>query len=114
MCMSQKRWFTTASLHRLAIETIRKRQRANGAFTFLLMNLTLLIQDDVHSLFSCTKCERRMPDGTKRLDGIVMDRTAMGILGKLPNYERVKNKLFPSRNMAVRQYLMQTTSVCWC
>lgn len=76
----------------LGIETVCNQQRANNAFTYFLVNLTFPNQGDLRSMFPYTKCGRRTPDGTNVFEGIVMDGTIMGILRKLPNYERIRSQ----------------------
>ena len=72
------------------------------------MNLTFPNQSDLNDLFSCKTWERVSSDGRKRFDGIVMDGTAMGILGNLPNFVRIKSHFPRVPNISNRQYIMRT------
>ncbi len=60
----------------------------------------------MHELFSCRNCERNSSNGGRTLDGVVMNGTAMGILGKLPKFERRSREMNPVKPVAKRQYFM--------
>lgn len=90
-----------------AARRIWNRQRANEAFNKYLVTLWFP-DDDLNALFTCTKCERTWPDGTKQMDGIVMDGTAAGILEELPKFVRVQRSIPSISSVAEVQYLMPT------
>ena len=86
-------WMTKASMssapfHRIRIFPTLNRQRANEVLTSILMKLRFPGKVDMHRLFSCNKCEKELSNGERILDGVVMDGTAMRILGKLPEFDR--------------------------
>ncbi len=70
---------TSASGNRIGEESTFARQRGNEAFSAFLMALSFPRGQDVFELFSCSKCERVMEDGSKRLDVVGIDDSAVGI-----------------------------------
>lgn len=107
---SSKNCKTSASCHRLGNESKFARQRGNEAFNSFLMTLCFPKDQDVFELFSCATCERTMKDGSKRIDGVVMDGSAVGILGKLPNFQRVTHQINAVSRIADREYIMRTST----
>jgi len=99
---------TSAALHIIGKKPNLNRQRANEAFTQILMTLRFPSDSDAADLFSCTKCEGGVRDGERRMDAIVMDGTAMGILGAPPEFERVAEKIDPVSGIETKQYIMPT------
>lgn len=98
---------STAVFNFVGKEPDLNRQRANQAFSRYLISLRL--PDDVpNELFCCSKCERTIPDGTNRMEGIFMNGSAAGILGELPNFQRVKKIVPTVVGVAEHQYLMPT------
>lgn len=71
-----------------------ERQRANEAFNSFLTMLCFP-NDVLNALFTCTKCELTLPDGSKLTERIVMEDTAAGILGELSRFERTKRLFQP-------------------
>lgn len=76
---SAKTWSTTSHFHRLGELLVPNRPRGNDAFAPFLMTLQFQNDEDVRTLFSCSKCKRDVGDGAKQMYSIVMDVTAMGI-----------------------------------
>ena len=70
------------------------------------MTLSFPKDDNVFKLFSCSKCERTLDDGSKRMNGVVMDGSAVGILGKLPKFQRIDFQMNVIPRIADRQYIM--------
>ncbi len=68
---------------RIKREVLWNRQRANDVFNAFLMTLKFHNASGLFESFSWTNCEKALPDGSKRLDGIVMDATVIEILGKI-------------------------------
>ena len=64
------------------------RQRGNEAFSKFLLLLELPSEEALNDLFSCRKCEVRDEHGNTRMEAVVMDGTALGILGSLPKFQR--------------------------
>ncbi len=92
----------SASLQKLGIESKVGRRRGNEAFSAFLKTLKFVKEEHLHDLFSCRNFEKNSGAGTREIDGVVMDGTALGILGKLPTFHLHK-KLF-------QQYLEFRTS----
>lgn len=67
------------------------RQRGTDANAALLMALRFPKDEDIYELFTCYKCEKRMPNGERRMDSIVLDVSAVGILGKFPEFDLPKS-----------------------
>ncbi len=97
----------SANLHRLGFFPSYNRQRTNEALNSFLMTLRFLQENDMDKLFSCENCEKKLPNGDIILDGIVTDGTAEGILGKLPEFERITCEIDPVRQVPDRQYIMR-------
>ncbi len=83
------------------------RHRADEAFTSFLMILRFPREEDIHMLFSRKNCERESSTGERMLDAVVMEGTAMGILGRLPEFERRTCEIEPVKNVTKRQYIMR-------
>jgi len=73
-----KLWMPTAKLHRCGKEPNISRQLGNEAFAAFLLTLRFPNEEDMNALFSCTTCEKTLASGEKRLDGVVMDGSAVG------------------------------------
>ena len=63
------------------------RQTANEAFSRFLTILRFPKEEDLNSLFSCGKCEMEGACEGGTMDPVVMDGTALGILGTLTEFE---------------------------
>jgi len=105
-------WFTqslshSASFHRLGREIDANRQRGNEAFSAFLKTLKFPQDDDLYSLFSCKKCEREPRSESRDLAAIVMDGTALGILGTLPTFNRETRIISPVPRIPDKQYIMR-------
>ena len=61
--------------------------------------------EDTFDFFTCLKCESRTTDGTKVMDGVVMDGSAVGILRNLPRFERFTRLAEPATRSADKQYI---------
>lgn len=97
----------SASIHRIGREMDINRQRGNEAFSAFLKTLRFPKDEDLYSLFSCTKCERDPSSGTRELDAVVMDGTALGILGSLPKFNRQTRTVKAAPRMPDKQYIMR-------
>jgi len=97
----------TASLHSLGAATVINRQRANESFCKFLMLLEFPNAGDLEEVFTCSKCEPRNRAGVKRTDAVVMDGTALGILGTLPSFERTAQKVPATPRIPPLQYIMR-------
>ena len=67
------------------------------------------ISNDLFDLFSCSVWRTTLPDGAKRFNGILMDRTAIGILRKLPPFHRKKTILELFRRITEKKHIMSTS-----
>ena len=76
------------------------RQKYIDAFTSFLMTLRFPKSQDYSELFSCKNCEVNLPNAETRFDGVVMDGTAVRILGNLPSFQRDKRTIFPVGSVA--------------
>ena len=76
------------------------------------MILRFLREEDMHKLFSCKNCKRESSTGERMLDAVVMDVTAMYILGRQPEFERRTCEIEPVQNAAERQYIMRNAKHC--
>lgn len=73
------------------------------------MLLKFRTKEDLECLFTCAKCESRTEDGEeKRMDTVIMDGTALGILGALPQFERITSVVPPIQRVSTRQDIMRT------
>ena len=108
---SSKSYAATASLHRIGTDNFASRQLSNEAFTCFLKTLTFSKEENLFELFSCTDCEKRDSDGNYYLDGIVMDGTALGILGTLPNFVRHSEVVHSVPRIPDRQYLIRDPKI---
>jgi len=99
---------SSASFHRLGNEVEINRQRGNEAFSAFLKTLKFPRDEDLHELFSCSKCERNFQSGTRELDAVVMDGTALGILGTLPEFTRETRTVSSVPRVPDKQYIMPT------
>lgn len=63
---------------------------ANDTFNAFLLTLKFYDDNELNNLFSCSYCEKTLPDGSNRFDGIIMDSTAKRNLGKLPDFQLTK------------------------
>jgi len=98
----------SASFHRFGREGIINRQRGNDTFSAYLKTLRFSRDDDLYSLFSCSKSERNPDKGPRELDAVVMDATALGILGTLPKFRRETRLVSAVPRIPNRQYIMRT------
>lgn len=105
---ASKSYATSASFHRIGKLSNVTRQLSNDAFTLFLKALKFPRDEDLAQLFSCSVCETNDVSGEKYLGGIVMDGTALGILGALPNFSRHEKRVCPVPKIADRQYLMRS------
>ena len=83
---ASKNFMTSAFGHLLGKEPGFARQRGNEAFSLFLMTLSFPKDQDFFESFACAKFERLMENRSKRIDVVVMDGSAVGVLGKIPNY----------------------------
>jgi len=97
----------SAAFHRIGREICVNRQRGNEAFSGFLKTLKFPHDDDLYSLFSCSKCERDPESGTRDLAAVVMDGTALGILGSLPKFNRETRSVSAVSRVPDKQYIMR-------
>ena len=90
--------------------SVINRQRCNEVLNNFMITLCFP-DDDLPKLFSCTKCERVLESGTRKLEGALMDGTAAGILGQSPHFDRCKYLVsHPGRSVPEHQELISTPS----
>ena len=58
------------------------------------------------------KCEYNASDGTRTHDAVVMDGTALGILGKLPTFKRHRKVVSAMHRISDKQFLMRNPRLC--
>ena len=73
------------------------------------MTLSFPKDDHMFELFSCTRSEELLPDSTKRMSGVLMEGSAIGILGNLLNFERNASQVRAVHFVPDRQYIMRTS-----
>lgn len=78
-------------------------------FAAFLITLSRSKEEDLFELFSCSTCEGKLADGSKRMDGVVMDGSAVAIVGKLPNLDRVANLVNTEPRVSDKQLLFHRT-----
>ena len=105
---SSKAMMCSVELHRIGELGKLNRQVANDAFAAFLCTLQFPSEQDLSRLFSCSTCEKELPSGERVMDGVVMDGTAVGILDKLPQFQRDINLILPVPRVPDRQYIMRT------
>ncbi len=75
----------TAEFHCIGTAPSLNRQTANDAFCKFLMLLRFPNNNDLIDLFNCEACTSKEGPDIRRMEAVVMDGTALGILGKLPD-----------------------------
>ena len=99
---------TTAEFHTIESAPSVNRQTGNEALCRFLMLLRFPNSCDFTELFTCNECTNRDLPGKERMDTVVMDGTALGILGKLPPFER-NSSIVPAVSRIPRhKYIMRT------
>lgn len=87
------------------------RRLGASAFAKFLKTLEFPTEKVLFQLFSCETCEKKQDDGTRRLDAVVMDGTAVGVLKRLPKFDRL-HQLVPRVDKCTRkQFLIDTPQV---
>ena len=104
---SSKNFSTRSSLLRLGMHSNFSRQRGNDAFSAYLKTLRFVEEDYLSNLFSCKKCARNPESENRDLDAVVMNGTALGILGTVPQFERHTKVLSAVPGISDRQYKMR-------
>ncbi len=84
---------SSGAFHRLGREIGVPHTRANEAFSLFLKTLIFPHDEDLYSLISCYKSQLNPDSPSRYLSGVVMDGTALGILGILPYFQR-ETRLF--------------------
>ncbi len=95
------------SVFKLGDNLSSNRRAANTCFSAFLRTLAVPEGQELDNIFRCTQCQ----DGTGRLNAIVMDGTATGILGRLPKYDRPSLGLQAARNSSLTQYVVQNAKI---
>ena len=83
------------------------RLLCNEVFSLFLKSLKFPRNENLFELFSCSTCETRDSDGKRVLKGVVMDGTALGILGTLPNFSRHTKVVMPLKGVPNEQYIIR-------
>ncbi len=94
-------------LFRIGGELTTRRRSSSTCFAGFLRTLTVPKGAKTATLFTCSKCE----DADGRLSAIVMDGTATGILGKLPNFDRPSTVIPSCRGPSVSQFILSRAKV---
>lgn len=83
----------------------------NKAFSNFLSCIEYPAEDSLHKMFSCMTCEKVDDKGRRVLRAVFLDGTAIGVLGKLPNFELPK-KLIQRANVHGRhEYIIPNSFV---
>lgn len=98
----------SSKLHSVGESLEFSRQRANEALSKFLTTLRFPRDEYLNNLFSCSTCERPTSRGEKRLEAVVMDGTALGILPSLPDSERIRAVFPVVRRISEHQYMIQS------
>ena len=98
---------TTAEFHSIGSASALNRHTANEALCKFLMLLRFPNSTDLFQLFSCESCTVKDSSGNERMGAVVMDGTALGILGKLPVFERVSSTAPPVPHISKQQFIMK-------
>ncbi len=69
-------------------------QRANDAINAYML-LIRFSEQEINEIFTCSNCEEKLTNGSKRMSGVVMNGTAAGVLGVLLNFHRNKTVVPP-------------------
>ena len=72
------------------------------------MLLRLLIRSDFNDFFYCESCTVIDTSGDERMEGVVIDGTALGILRALAQFERVSLTIPPAPHISKKQNLIRT------
>ena len=87
------------------------RRFCNKAFQAYLELLDFPSQKKLNYTFSRSTCEFVSPDGTRSINSIVMDGTVVGLLGKLPDYQRPVFSLPRFQNKQIHGLLLRSKPV---
>ena len=94
---------SSASFHHLGREIELLRVKANESFSMFLKTLWYLHDEDLYSLFSCSKCELNPDSPSRDLSGVVVDGTKIGISGTSSDFQRDKRVVSPVSKVADKQ-----------
>lgn len=94
---------SSAPFHRLGREIELPRTRGNEAFSLFLKTLRFTHDEDLFSLFSCSKYELNPDSPSRNLSGVVIDGTALRILVTLPDFQRDKRLVPPVSKVPDKQ-----------
>ena len=110
-CWASRSSSTTASVRIVGGQSSLIRHTTNEAFCKYLMILLFPNNEDLSDLFSCSSCTLQEENGSKIMEGVVMDGTALGILGRLPSFQRIICTVPIAKRIAVEQYIMRTPKI---
>lgn len=87
------------------------RPNSNTAFGLYLRSIEYPDENRLSRVFSCGTCEEKDSNGKVVMKGVVVDRTATGVLGALPEYYRPRIQIVAPRNTTISQYLFSNIHV---
>lgn len=90
-----KNWSSSSAFHCIGHEFELNRQPGNDSCYAFINTLQFPSDDDLYALFSFSIFENRNREGDKLTDGVVMDGTALGISGILPEFCRSTSLVRP-------------------
>ena len=88
-----------------------RRRQSSTCFMEFFSLLHFPSESVLSSLFSCSTCEKPYAGNTKRLDGVVMDGTAVGILKRLPLFQRPTQIVPKAERYTKPQYLFRQSKM---
>ena len=97
------------------------RRSENDALGGFLRSLDINCNSALRSLFHCSKCEVQTQGHTRQLRAVVLDGTATGVLGELPEYRRDSIEFPLATNETKGQFILRLTNrsfisalICGC
>ncbi len=109
---SPKACASSSSVHRIGSSEIVSSQLSNESFTLFIKTLKFPNHKNLIELFFCFVCEKRDDHGNRYIDGVVMDVTALGILGTLPTFERHTEVVSSVPLIPEKQFIMREPKLC--
>ena len=64
--------------------------------------------EDLSDLFSCSICTLQEENGYQRMEAVVLDGTALGILVCLPSFQRITCTVPIAKRITVERYITKT------
>lgn len=87
------------------------RRTTSDAFSLFLRIVEYPRNEVLGKVFRCSTCESIDADGNRKMEGLVMDGTATGILGRLPLFKRPSHHILGASNTSPQQHIIRSRDV---